>query len=236
MSEAIERAITDCEINGKFIVMEEPFLTFRKFNDPAMASEMAGKLREHQIPVEIEDSGKLFDPSFANNWLERDIRLKLRARDFEAADGIMHSFYLRQVDQVEDDYYLHQFSDRELLEIVRNPDEWGYLDYVLAGKILKEHGISISAKELKRFQDEKMKLLAKPETADRSWVWMGYLLALLLPPLGMIAGFSMEYMKKTLPDGGRIFAYSEKDRISGRRIFVLAFACLLIWILVWVRE
>jgi hypothetical protein len=49
--EAIERAITDCEINGKFIVMEEPFLTFRKFKDPVMASEMAAQLKEHRIPV-----------------------------------------------------------------------------------------------------------------------------------------------------------------------------------------
>ena len=81
-----------------------------------------------------------------------------------------------------------------------------------------------------------MKLLAKPEAADRSWVLMGYLLAFLLPPFGMIVGFSMEYMKKTLPDGQRIFAYSEKDRISGRRIFVLAFACLLIWALLWIRK
>lgn len=216
--------------------MEEPFLTFRKFNDPAMASEMAGKLKEHGIPVEIEDSGKLFDPSFANNYIERDIRLKLRARDFSAADTIMQTYYLQQVDQVGDDHYLFQFSDTELLEIVRNPDEWGYLDYVLAGKILKEHGISIPPKELKRFRQEKMKILSRPETTDSSWTWMGYLCALLLPPIGMIAGFSMEYMKRTLPDGQRIFAYGEEDRINGRRIFILALVCLPVWILLWILK
>jgi hypothetical protein len=214
--------------------MEEPFLTFRKFNDPAMASEMAGRLKEHRIPVEIEDSGKLFDPSFANNFLGRDIHLKLRARDFSAADAIMQTYYLQQVDQVGDDHYLFQFSDTELLEIVRNPDEWGYLDYVLAGKILKEHGISIPPKELKRFRQEKMKMLSRPETTDRSWTWMGYLCALLLPPIGMIAGFSMEYMKRTLPDGQRIFAYGKEDRINGRRIFILALVCLPVWVLLWI--
>lgn len=214
--------------------MEEPFLTFRKFNDPGMASEMAGKLKEHQIPVEIEDDGKLFDPSFANNYLERDVRLKLRARDFEEADGIMQSFYQQQTDQVGEDYYLYQFSDAELLEIVRNPDEWGFLDYVLAQKILKEHGIAIPSRELKRFQHEKIKLLSEPKATDKSWTRMGYLLALLLPPLGMIAGFSMQYMKRTLPDGQRIFAYREEDRKNGQRIFGFAFVCLMLWILLWI--
>jgi hypothetical protein len=214
--------------------MEEPFLTFRKFNDPVMASEMAAQLKEHRIPVEMEDSGKLFDPSFANNYLERDIRLKLRARDFSAADGIMRSYYLQQVDQVGPDHYLFRFSDSELLEIVRNPDEWGYLDYVLAGKILHEHGISISSRELKRFQQDKMKLLSIPEAAESSWIRMGYVFALLLPPIGMIIGFSMEYMKRTLPDGQRIFAYGEEDRINGRRIFVLALVCLVAWALLWI--
>jgi hypothetical protein len=44
----------------------------------------------------------------------------------------------------------------------------------------------------------------------------------------------MEYMKRTLPDGQHIFAYGEEDRISGRRISVLAFVCLAAWILLWI--
>jgi hypothetical protein len=63
---------------------------------------------------------------------------------------------------------------------------------------------------------------------------MGYVFALLLPPIGMIIGFSMEYMKRTLPDGQHIFAYGDEDRISGRRISVLAFVCLAAWILLWI--
>ncbi|HEY4155132.1 MAG TPA: hypothetical protein VGM24_06885 [Puia sp.] len=215
--------------------MEEPFLTFRKFNDPAMASEMAGRLREHGIPVEIEDSGKLFDPSFAHNYLDQDIRLKLRARDFGEADGIMQSFYESQVHRVGEDYYLYQFSNSELLEIVRNPDEWGYLDYMLAQKILSEHGISIPSRELKRFQNEKIKLLSEPEHADKSWTYMGYLLALLFPPLGMIIGASMGFMKKTLPDGQRRFAYSESDRKQGKQILIISEVCLVPWVWLWLR-
>lgn len=213
--------------------MEEPFLTFRKFNDPVMAAEMAEKLEKYRIPVELEDSGNFFDPSFANNFLERDIRLKLRACDFEQADGIMQSFYRQQVDRVGEDYYLYQFTDSELVDIIRNPDEWGYLDYVLAQKILKEHGISIPAIELKRFQKEKIKLLAQPAPSGISWTRLGFGLALLLPPLGMIIGFSLGYMKRTLPDGQRLFAYSETDRKQGKRILAIAAICLAVWILLW---
>jgi hypothetical protein len=213
--------------------MDEPFLTFRKFNDPEIAAEMAAKLKEHDIEVELEDDGKLFDPSFAKNFLDRDIRLKLRAKDFEQADKVMRFFYSRQADKVRADYYLYQFSDSELMEIVRNPDEWGFLDYELARRILSDHGISIPSKELKRFQEEKLKLLSRPEPADTSWTYMGYLLALIAPPLGMIIGFSMAGMKRTLPDGQRRFAYSSEDRNHGRRILWIALICFVAWIAGW---
>jgi hypothetical protein len=215
--------------------MEEAFLTFRKFHDPQLAADMAGKLRANQIPVEIEDSRILFDPSFAHNELERDIRLKLRAADFVQADGILQSFYEEQAERVGKDHYLYQFRDSELLDIVRNPDEWGYLDYALARKILREHGIAIPERTLKRFQNEKMKRLARPEPSDRSRIRLGYALALLMPLLGMLIGLNMCYMKKTLPDGRRFFVYGEADRREGRRIFVVACAFLVLWLLFWIR-
>ncbi|MDP4129292.1 MAG: hypothetical protein Q8939_03950 [Bacteroidota bacterium] len=221
------------EFSVKFTVMEEPFLTFQKFNDPEVAAEMAAKLKEHRIEVVLDDSGKLFDPSFANNFLEREIRIKLRAADFEEADRVLKLFYRKQADRVEEDYYLYQFTDSELMDIIRNPDEWGYLDYALAQKILQEHGISIPSGELKRFQDEKMRLLSRPEASDKSWTWLGYLMALLAAPLGMIIGFSMAFMQRTLPDGQRLFAYNEQDRREGKRILTLASVCLACWILAW---
>lgn len=213
--------------------MEEPFFTFRKFNDPELAAGMAGKLEEHRIPVELEDSGKLFDPSFAHNFLQREIQLKLRVRDFKEADRILLSFYRQQAELVGPDYYLFQFTDLELMQIIRNPDEWGYLDYALAQKILKEHGISIPSGELKRFQDEKIKLLSMPRPSDKSLTWTGYLLALIVAPLGMVIGFSMAWMKRTLPDGQRLFAYNESDRKEGKRILILGGICLLLCIGTW---
>ncbi len=213
--------------------MDEPFLTFRRFNDSEMAAEMAARLKEHKIRVELEDNGKLFDPSFAKNFLDRDIRVKLRAKDFEQADGIMKDFYSEQADKVGEDYYLYQFSDSELVDIIRNPDEWGWLDYALAQKILSGHGIRIPSKELKRFQDEKLRMLSRPDAADKSWTYMAYLLALIAPPLGMIIGFSMSNMRRTLPDGQRHFVYSRKDRNHGKRILWTALISFVIWIAAW---
>ena len=213
--------------------MEEPFFTFRKFNDPELAAGMAGKLEEHGIPVEMEDTEKLFDPSFAHNYLQREIQLKLRTNDFTEADRILLSFYRQQAEQVAPDYYLFQFTDLELMQIIRNPDEWGYLHYALAQKILKDHGIAIPSVELKKIQDEKIKLLSLPRPSDKSLMWTGYLLALIVAPLGIIIGFSMAHMKRTLPDGQRLFAYNESDRKEGKRIFTLGCVCLLFYIGIW---
>jgi hypothetical protein len=214
--------------------MEEAFFTFRKFNDPVPAADMAEQLRLHQIPLELEDGGRPFDPSFAHNNIQWEIRLKLRAGDFEKADEILRSFYKDQAGRVPSDHYVYQFTNLELINIIRNPDEWGYLDQALAESILTQQGIAIPARELKRFHTEKIGMLSRPQPADRSWIYLGYVLAVLAAPLGLFVGLSMAFLKKTLPDGRQRFAYHETDRKTGKRILMLAAIWLPGWIIGWI--
>jgi hypothetical protein len=64
----------------------------------------------------------------------------LPPKDFAVAQRELEKYYRAQIAHAEDDYYLFEFSDAELNEILSKPDEWGDFDYQLAQQLLRERG------------------------------------------------------------------------------------------------
>src|SRR5690242_12247312 len=120
--------------------MNETFLTFKIFKNKEVAEEIATILEQNGILYFIEYDVMAFDASYANNDLEKDYRLKIKQQDFEKANTILQNYYKAQLDKVDKDYYLFDFTDEELREIIAKPDEWGEFDYQLAQKLLADKG------------------------------------------------------------------------------------------------
>ncbi|HSC37948.1 MAG TPA: hypothetical protein VLD19_08765 [Chitinophagaceae bacterium] len=202
--------------------MPERFITYRKFSDTGLAIAIAIRLEEGEVAYQLEDNSRLFDPNFANNQLDSDISIKLRPVDFVKADEVLADFYKRSLDSIDSDYYLLAFTDAELMEVVARPDEWGPFDYQLAMKLLKERGQEVKPEEAERLKQQRMKELEVPERAHRNLIITGYICILLLVIVGIAIGSGLVFYKKTLPDGRRIFAFSEKDRGHGYIILTLS--------------
>lgn len=214
--------------------MSDNLLTFEKFSDPELANTIASQLKAHGIDAYIVNESAVFDPTFANNNFDPTIQLKLRPEDFSKARQLLEQYYHRQLEGMDRDYYLYSFSDEELLDLVRNPDEWGPLDYVLAKQILADHGKPVSPQQEATFQRERIETLAAPEKSKRRWVVGGYFAAVLLPFVGCILGYIMAFTNKTLPDGTQVPVYSARDRKHGKRILRLSsvFLALYVWRLI----
>lgn len=211
--------------------MSDNLLTFEKFSDPELAATVAAQLHANGIESSIVNESPVFDPSFANNAFEPTIQLKLRPGDFRKARQLLEQYYQNQLAGMDPDYYLFTFSDAELLDLVRNPDEWGPLDYVLAKQILANHGKPVSPEQEADFQAERIRTLALPEKSKRRWVIAGYVAALVFPFAGLILGYTLTFSKKTLPDGSQVRIYSAGDQWHGQRILILATIILVLWFL-----
>lgn len=172
---------------------------------------------------------KFFDPSFANNAIDQDIKIKLKAEDFSKAHKTLEEYYGKTLEEVEPDYYLFDFTDEELMEIVAKPDEWGHLDYMLAQRILRDRGKEIKPQVVELLKKQRVKDLAEPETAGKYWVYAGYFSAILVGLFGIFIGWGLAYFKRTLPDGKRLYAYREEDRNHGIRILLISAVSLIVW-------
>lgn len=231
--------------------MEEPFITFQRFADIELANLFTEKLDQSAIPYRILKEPQILDAGIIGTSYLPDYALKLQAKDFSKAHEFLGEHFKALADNVEPDYYLFEFSNQELFNILTRPDEWGYFDYQLAKKILVSRNAGIDDPTLQRLKESRMSELAKPEKSAAFLLLVGYALIVagafasrdLLNggsnpfPLSLIfcifIGHHLSKTKKILPDGQTLYTYSKNNREHGSAILTIATILLTFSIGVW---
>ncbi len=176
--------------------METEFLTFQKFNERSQALELTQILKNEGLEVEFDDVEKNLDSNFTGNYLNEEFRVKIKSIDFEKATELLHKFYEVELSEIDDDYYLYKFTDQELLDVLKKPDEWGQIDYMLVQKILKQRGKEQNFETINTFQINRLNELKKPDSIEKKWIIIGYISSLLGGILGLIIGWQLKNNKK----------------------------------------
>lgn len=211
--------------------MKEEFVIFQKFNTESQALDFGSLLNENKIEFLIENISINFDPILSNNEFGKEYCVKIKQNYFEKVNDILREKTKTEINEIQDDYYLLSFSNQELLEVIEKSDEWNKFDVELAYKLLKEKGNEITAEQINEIKKQRIIELSKPEEGQNIYIIIGYICAILGGFLGIFIGWHLSTFKKTLPNGNRIYAYSENDRKQGNRILILGIVFTVIWIL-----
>lgn len=210
--------------------MQEKYLTFRRFNNPEDANDLIATLKSNNISYIVEDASPSFDVTFSGNNFEKEVHIKLRPLDFEATEELLLNNAKLSTDELPKDYYLLEFTNEELIEILMKPDEWSPTDYNLSQQILKERGKKIDSEFITTLKKKRNEELAKPEKSQKNWIYAGYIFAIMGGLLGIFIGWHLLTFKKTLPDGQRAYGYVESDRKNGKIILVVGLIFGAIWL------
>jgi hypothetical protein len=210
--------------------------TFKIFNDRSSAEDFAEILKENNIYFQIEEDALTFDASYANNPLNRDFRVRIAQNEFNKANNAYEQYFNHHLATIDPDYYLFEFSDDELKEIISKPDEWGSLDYALSQKILKDRGMEVSETEKTAIQSNRLKELARPEGESVSNIVSYYIISLFCFPVGIIIGWIWAFSKKQLPNGDKVPAYNAKTQAHGINIFYICLTMMGLFILYKIRN
>lgn len=198
------------------------FVTYEKFATIGELKEFVELLQENNIPYELEDDVQLFDASFANISHHRDYRIQLLPQDFQRVDELRNKQADIELSEIDPEYYLFQFTDEELIDLISKQDEWSPFDFQLARKILKNRGKEISSEEIHELKEQRIEQLSQPEKDSKPWVIIGYVCAFLFPFFGIIMGIYMLSSKKTLPNGQKVYSFSQSTRNSGTIILLIS--------------
>lgn len=199
--------------------MIENFNVFRSFSTLTQAQELEVLLNKNNISTVLGDNIAPVDVTFSGSTLLNKYEVKISPFDFEKAEFILEVEAENLLDQIDKDYYLFSFTNDELYEVLIKSDEWNSFDYKLAQKLLINRGEKVDAEVLDSLKKERLKILAKPEENQKSWIIAGYLFSFLGGGVGIIIGNSLWVSKKTLPNGERIYSYKMEDRKHGKNIF-----------------
>ncbi|HVW98513.1 MAG TPA: hypothetical protein VHA56_21280 [Mucilaginibacter sp.] len=222
--------------------MEPEFITYQKFNDQALADELAEFLRGHGVEYFIEEDSLTFNPSFAlNDEFAKEYAIKIKSTDFELVNRLLNQEADKDIENVDKDHYLFTFSDAELMDVIKKADEWNAFDVRLARKILADRGVAMSDEEIAEIKRERIDELKKPESSQLGWIITGYVIAVgciampfFISIVGLFIGWHLSRFKKTLPDGSRVYAYNDTDRRHGRIIFFIGGAIFLLKLVIYI--
>lgn len=202
--------------------MTEEYSIFRRFSDIEQANELKIALNEQGIETIVDDNSPPVDVTFTGGGaINNKIEVRIKQSDFDKAELILEKIAETQLSDIDTSYYLFEFTNEELFDILLKYDEWNEFDYALAQKILKDRGKSVDKELLESLKKQRLEELAKPEGNQRPWIIGGYFFAFMGGFLGLVIGYLLFTSKKTLPNGEKVFSYAKKDRIQGKYIFYI---------------
>ncbi len=204
------------------------FLTFQRFDDQVVAEEFIRFLDENSILHEIEDDTVSYDATMGIEHLTKDIRVKLLQEDFSRVNELLLKKSTVTLEEIDKSYHLFEFSDEELMELVTKSDEWSAYDYSLAIAILKNRGRELKPEQISVLKSNRVQELSKPEKNTNGWIIAGYALALFFGFIGAFIGIHICTGKKILPNGTKVYAFSENNRKHGLAIAIIGVTVLTI--------
>jgi hypothetical protein len=198
-----------------------PYTSYEKFFNPDQAQPVMTILKENGIPYEFVPVKQVVDQVLVGGGPAYTHEIKIPGNQFNRANRLLRENIQVNFNEVDPDYYLFSFEDAELIEILKQPDEWGRLDFALSRKILESRAIVYTNDELDALWNSRMETLAKPSSGS-GWSYVGYALSILAAFIGIIVGLVYWTSTKTLPNGKRYYIYDEPTRKRGKNIFILS--------------
>jgi hypothetical protein len=194
---------------------EAELITVKEFQDRELLGDYVELFEKAEIPFSVEDSKPRFDATFANDESRRYYRINVAPVNLGSALELCERMDQKIMAELPDDYYLFQFSDEELRDILVRSFEWNSLDVMLAKKLLLERGVPFSEDNITEERQEIIDQLDAPEKENTLIIVCGYIFSFLTMFVGLAIGLIILNSKKTTHDGFRVPRYNNRTRQHG---------------------
>ncbi len=226
----------DDHLLGNF--SENDFEFYKSFHRKEDALPYVELLKENDIPYRLEGTDVLITEAIVGTPTFPKIILKVLPDDFKRINKIIEEEILRNAPDFEA-HYLNDYTDRELLGILKKQDESSIEDIVITKQLLKSRGIPIADNALEEMKQERLIELQKGRSGSQTWM-LTYLILLvagsfLFSPFAMIAGIGMGWYywkdKSVDIDGNPYFTFDQKTRNFGFAMLVVTVIIVILLII-----
>lgn len=195
------------------------------------AEPLVSLIQENNITYNIikdeHQSGDSLNLEFQNRGIST-IHVQVLPRDLEHAKVILDIAAGKAVDDLQDDDYISQFADEDLLQILHTADEWSQSDVHLALKFLHQRGHQITEENIKVWAQERLVQLAEPSKPSATMLAAGYLFSIAGGLIGLLIGIQLAYFQKRLPDGNKVAMYAPEHRKQGIAMIAISILAMVL--------
>lgn len=204
------------------------FVTYKKFNSLLETKEIVRVLEENNIDYFIENASPSYDITLSANHHQDEFRIRIHPDNFNLLDQLI----INELNELpEETHFIHTFSENELIEILKKPDEWSTEILYFAKNILAKKGVNIKNEELETWKNERIEFLKKPLKKPNKLIQTAIYLNIIGGFSGMFVGWYLHKFVRTLFNGERVFAYDENTRLVGKNLFKSGLAIHLFFVI-----
>ena len=194
---------------------------YKSFESVGLAQLLTELLDESKTYYELHNSeGKIegFDPSQPHGVIE----VWIAEDQFDYIDDLIEEKVNSELDTVADDYFIFEFSNDELRNVLINAHEWSPLDLALANKLLKERGEPFDKEELEKIREENIAESALARNISKGRKITGLIVAFLFPLIGIITALIYLLASKEDLSGKKVPKYGEPTKKHGKIVIIVA--------------
>ncbi|MFT6982435.1 MAG: hypothetical protein ACJAUD_001202 [Crocinitomicaceae bacterium] len=196
--------------------------TFKTVATQEAADDMVQALATDGIPSKIRKEEYNMLPAYGGASVTSNYDIIIRTEDKTKAEEIVTKIAAEFLSNIDPEHYLFSYTDEELLDILAHRHDWNEIDLLLSEKILNDRGVSIDPQKIVVANEKRFEELAIPKKAAEGWIIGGYLFALLGGLIGLSIAYFVIIAKRKLPDGSKVYYYSESTRLHAKIIFALS--------------
>jgi len=186
------------------------YLTYSKFYTEAASEELSGFLAKHHIDYIIERDKDVLDKIYIGESLDPMVLLKIKDTDFTIVNDLVKNEFVVDISRVDTSYYLLNFSDNELQDVVNSPAEWNYFDRALAMQLLRQRNVPLVETHL-------VEQLVKytPTRISMPLLLLEYIGSIGFIYVGIVIGLGTLLATKTQPNGRSAKMFDQFTRQHG---------------------
>ena len=145
------------------------------------------------------------------------IEVYVYEKDFEKGNEVIAFLF----EDTEDELKIDEYTDKELEEIVLNPDDWHKSFVEEAKVILDQRGIKIEQEEINKNLNKKIKEVKKGVPVTNLNLVLLWMLCVFGALLGLAAGYFLWQGKTRASDGSKHYLYDIRARKHGRSMLLV---------------
>ena len=192
-------------------------LTYATYHSPEETKNLTAILEGAGIPYEVEYNRDILDKVYIGDNLDPMIAVKISPSEFERVNDLCKAEAKNNIHEINPDYYLFQFENDELINVVKNKNEWNAFDQGLAEKILFDRNVTIEHTTVVHTGAADY----TPLQVKGIYLALQYLVSFVWPYAGILIGVATNAAYRTLSNGSRVKMYDEYTRTHGRIMLVI---------------